>query len=153
MPLGELLIRMGFLNRHDLNIALARKMGYPMVDVKLFPIDAAALTKHSDGHGQTLESDAVVVAGQPDRGGIGGPHPAQNDRGAGVPGAGPGHRHLGDELQIQQKILETYEKFGLHRSVLSEDLPGFSDQDKDQLSSTDLLESMEHGDSSGECLR
>ena len=36
---------MGFLTRRELNMALARKMGYPVVDVKLFPIEDAALKK------------------------------------------------------------------------------------------------------------
>ena len=30
VPLGELLVRMGVVSREDLQIALARKMGYPL---------------------------------------------------------------------------------------------------------------------------
>ena len=43
VPLGQLLVNMGFLTRRDLNTALARKMGYPIVDVAQFPIEAEAL--------------------------------------------------------------------------------------------------------------
>jgi hypothetical protein len=45
VPLGELLVKMGFLTRDELITALARKMGYPVVDVKAFPVDEAALKK------------------------------------------------------------------------------------------------------------
>jgi hypothetical protein len=45
VPLGELLIRAGRITREDLHIALARKMGYPVVDIKRFPIDVLALQK------------------------------------------------------------------------------------------------------------
>ncbi|WP_296493981.1 ATPase, T2SS/T4P/T4SS family [Rhodoferax sp.] len=149
VPLGELLIRMGFLSRHDLNIALARKMGYPMVDVKLFPVDAAALTSIPMVTAKRLKvmpllsRDNLTVVASVD--------PTQRKMIEELEFLVQGRviATLGDELQIKQKIVETYEKFGLHRSVLSEDLPGFSDHDKDQLSSTDLLESMEHGDLSG----
>ncbi len=45
LPLGELLITMGLVSRQDLLTALARKMGYPLVDLARFPIDPDALTK------------------------------------------------------------------------------------------------------------
>ena len=41
-PLGEVLINMGVLTRRDLNTALARKMGYPLVNVSEFPVEHAA---------------------------------------------------------------------------------------------------------------
>ena len=39
LPLGELLVRRGDVSRADLQTALARKMGYPIVDVNAFPIE------------------------------------------------------------------------------------------------------------------
>ncbi len=42
LPLGELLVRRGDLSRADLQTALARKMGYPIVDVLAFPVDPEA---------------------------------------------------------------------------------------------------------------
>jgi type II secretory ATPase GspE/PulE/Tfp pilus assembly ATPase PilB-like protein len=44
-PVGELLIGMGVLTRRDLNTALARKMGYPVVNVGQFPVEHAALRR------------------------------------------------------------------------------------------------------------
>ncbi|MEK8029365.1 ATPase, T2SS/T4P/T4SS family [Ideonella sp. DXS29W] len=43
VPLGELLVRSGAVRRHDLRTALSRKMGYPVVDVDAYPIEAEAL--------------------------------------------------------------------------------------------------------------
>jgi type II secretory ATPase GspE/PulE/Tfp pilus assembly ATPase PilB-like protein len=43
IPLGELLVRSGVVSRHDLQIALARKMGYPMIDLKAFAFEADAV--------------------------------------------------------------------------------------------------------------
>ena len=45
VPLGELLVRMGVVSRDDLQSALARKMGYPLVDLDSFPVEAEALRK------------------------------------------------------------------------------------------------------------
>jgi type II secretory ATPase GspE/PulE/Tfp pilus assembly ATPase PilB-like protein len=45
VPLGELLVRQGLITRANLQTALARKMGYPQVDVQVFPIDIEALRK------------------------------------------------------------------------------------------------------------
>ena len=45
VPLGELLVRRGDVTRADLQTALARKMGYPIVDVSAFPVEADALAK------------------------------------------------------------------------------------------------------------
>ena len=45
VPLGELLVESGLISRKDLVIALVRKMGYPVVDIKNFPIDTVALRK------------------------------------------------------------------------------------------------------------
>lgn len=43
VPLGQLLVRKGLVTRTDLQTALARKMGYPLVDVLQFPADADAV--------------------------------------------------------------------------------------------------------------
>jgi type II secretory ATPase GspE/PulE/Tfp pilus assembly ATPase PilB-like protein len=45
VPLGELLVRENLITRANLQTALARKMGYPQVDVQAFPIDIDALRK------------------------------------------------------------------------------------------------------------
>ena len=42
LPLGELLVRRGDVSRADLQTALARKMGYPIVDVSVFPVEPEA---------------------------------------------------------------------------------------------------------------
>ena len=46
-PLGEELVKAGLLSRIDLKTALAHKMGYPLVDLSRFPVDAAATAKLS----------------------------------------------------------------------------------------------------------
>jgi hypothetical protein len=46
-PLGEQLVALGYLMREDLQTALAHKMGYPVVDLTRFPIDAAAARRLS----------------------------------------------------------------------------------------------------------
>ncbi|MEL4178957.1 GspE/PulE family protein [Roseateles sp. PN1] len=43
VPLGELLVRRGIVSRQALQSALARKMGYPIVDVDAFAIEADAV--------------------------------------------------------------------------------------------------------------
>ena len=45
LPLGELLVRRGDVSRADLQTALARKMGYPIVDVGAFPVELDALLR------------------------------------------------------------------------------------------------------------
>ncbi|SER57861.1 GspE/PulE family protein [Giesbergeria anulus] len=44
-PLGEMLVQSGTISREDLQMALVRKMGYPVVDVSRFQIDAESLKK------------------------------------------------------------------------------------------------------------
>ena len=44
-PLGEMLVAQGLLERADLQTALAHKMGYPLVDLMRFPLDAQAVRK------------------------------------------------------------------------------------------------------------
>ena len=43
VPLGEVLVRMSVVSRDDLQIALARKMGYPLVNLDAFPAEPEAL--------------------------------------------------------------------------------------------------------------
>jgi type II secretory ATPase GspE/PulE/Tfp pilus assembly ATPase PilB-like protein len=45
MPLGELLVSMGLVSREDLQSALASKMGYPLVNLEMFPFEEEALRK------------------------------------------------------------------------------------------------------------
>ena len=47
VPLGELLVRKGMVTRANLQTALARKMGYPLVDVLHFPANADAVGRVS----------------------------------------------------------------------------------------------------------
>ena len=49
VPLGELLVRMNVVSREDLQEALSRKMGYPLVDLDVFPVEADAMRKLSYG--------------------------------------------------------------------------------------------------------
>ncbi len=46
-PLGESLVAAGVISAADLQTALAHKMGYPMVDLMRFPIDAQAMRRLS----------------------------------------------------------------------------------------------------------
>jgi hypothetical protein len=45
MPLGESLVAAGVIARADLQTAIAHKMGYPLVDLSRFPVDAVAASK------------------------------------------------------------------------------------------------------------
>ena len=45
MPLGESLVAAGVISRADLQTAIAHKMGYPLVDLSRFPVDAAAASR------------------------------------------------------------------------------------------------------------
>ena len=45
VPLGELLVQSGQLTREGLRTALAHKMGFPVVDLTQFPLDAEALRR------------------------------------------------------------------------------------------------------------
>ena len=143
VPLGQLLVNMGFLTRRDLNTALARKMGYPVVDVTHFPIEAEALKNISMATAQRLNvmplmsrNNLTVVAAM---------DPTQRKTLEELEFLVQGRviATLGDEVQIQLTIQEVYEKFGLHTKNLSEDLPGLSGKPDAQASSSELLESME----------
>jgi type II secretory ATPase GspE/PulE/Tfp pilus assembly ATPase PilB-like protein len=45
VPLGELLVRLKMVSAEDLLVALARKMGYPLVDLTKFPAEPEAIHK------------------------------------------------------------------------------------------------------------
>ena len=113
MPLGELMVRMGMLTRQDLHQALARKMGYPVVDVRHFPVEVQALRKVPVALARRLNilpllqrAGALVIATED-----------------------PSNRHMVDELefalqmkvapalataaQIAQAIETVYDKYGL----------------------------------------
>ena len=62
-PLGELLVRLGLVSRADLQSALARKMGYPLVDVKAFPIELEALRKVPFMMAARLKALPLVIRG------------------------------------------------------------------------------------------
>ena len=68
-PLGELLVAAGIISRADLQTALAHKMGYPLVDLRHFPIDPAAIAKlsHRVAMGYRvmpllLDKDRLIIA-------------------------------------------------------------------------------------------
>lgn len=44
-PLGQLLLEKGLVTAADLQLAFARKMGYPFVDLAKFPVDTSALRR------------------------------------------------------------------------------------------------------------
>ncbi len=143
VPLGELLVKMGFLTRVELISALARKMGYPVVDVKAFPVDDAALKKIPMSTALRLnviplmlrDNMTVVAAVDPTR------QKMLEELEFLVQGRVIAA--IGDEVQIKQKIREAYEKFGLHRNVLDDALDLLGDPTSEQASSSELLESME----------
>jgi len=55
VPLGETLVRMGIVNRGQLRTALVRKMGYPLVNLHLFPVSSEALAKVSHAVARRLQ--------------------------------------------------------------------------------------------------
>jgi type II secretory ATPase GspE/PulE/Tfp pilus assembly ATPase PilB-like protein len=142
MPLGQLLVSMGFLTRRDLNTALARKMGYPQVDVLKFPVEADALRKIPFPMAQRLgilplllrDQLLVIAAGDPTRRDM--LEELEFLMQARVIAT------LGDEAEIKQAQAEIYEKFGLP-TLQSEDASQQSNNPPEELASTSqLLESM-----------
>jgi len=149
IPLGQLLVNMGFLTRHDLTTALAHKMGYPVVDVTQFPIEADALrmvpfsTSLRLGIMPLLLRDKVLVVAVVD--------PTRRDvldelefmlsmRVVAT---------LGDEQQIQQMLNEIYEKYGFSTSSFK-DPQSAQDLSEAAASTSELLQSMESAQSSQE---
>jgi len=63
VPLGEILVRMGMVSRQDLQTALARKMGYPLVDVRQFPVDTDALRKVPGHVAHRLQALPLMIRG------------------------------------------------------------------------------------------
>ncbi|MET0519804.1 MAG: ATPase, T2SS/T4P/T4SS family [Burkholderiaceae bacterium] len=61
VPLGELLVRKGGVTRQALQSALARKMGYPLVDVETFPVEPTAVTKLPYAVAKRLEVLPLVL--------------------------------------------------------------------------------------------
>ena len=55
VPLGEMLVRMGVVSHGQLQTALVRKMGYPLVNLNLFPAAADALRKVGHGVARRLQ--------------------------------------------------------------------------------------------------
>jgi type II secretory ATPase GspE/PulE/Tfp pilus assembly ATPase PilB-like protein len=62
-PLGELLVNAGHVSREHLQLALARKMGYPVVDVAAFPVDAEAVRKLPFGAARRLVALPLLLRG------------------------------------------------------------------------------------------
>jgi type II secretory ATPase GspE/PulE/Tfp pilus assembly ATPase PilB-like protein len=138
-PLGELLIQMEVLSRRDLNTALARKMGYPLVDVNAFPLEQAALARVPMTTAWRLQVLPLLA-----RPGL-----------TVVAAVDPTHRSsledleflthgrviatLADEKQIQQAITTAYEKLGMAESQPEDLLPN---DEADITSGNQLLESM-----------
>lgn len=75
VPLGELLVSLGLVSKDDLQAALARKMGFPLVNVDQFPFEEAALQKLSFHDAKRLEvlplllreGKLVIAVGDPVR--------------------------------------------------------------------------------------
>ncbi|SDD39928.1 Type II secretory pathway ATPase GspE/PulE or T4P pilus assembly pathway ATPase PilB [Variovorax sp. CF079] len=61
VPLGETLVRMGVVSRAQLQTALVRKMGYPLVNLHLFPVAAEALRKISHGVARRLQVMPLMI--------------------------------------------------------------------------------------------
>jgi type II secretory ATPase GspE/PulE/Tfp pilus assembly ATPase PilB-like protein len=61
VPLGELLVRNGIISRAQLQSALARKMGYPVVDVERFAIEPDAVRKLPHAVARRLEVLPLVL--------------------------------------------------------------------------------------------
>ena len=61
VPLGEILVRMGVVSRDELQTALARKMGYPLVDLEAFPVETEALRKLGYGVAARLRAMPLLI--------------------------------------------------------------------------------------------
>jgi len=142
IPLGKLLVELGFLTRRELNIALACKMGYPLVDVTQFPIEAEALKKIPLATAQRLKimpllsRNGLTVVAALD------PTKTQTIEELEFLVQGRVITALGDELQMAQTLHASYEKCGLAGSSQPEDLPAPGEPPEVQASSSELLEAM-----------
>ncbi|HEX7865506.1 MAG TPA: ATPase, T2SS/T4P/T4SS family [Variovorax sp.] len=63
VPLGETLVRMGVVSRGQLQTALVRKMGYPLVNLHLFPPAADALRKLPHAVSRRLQVMPLMLHG------------------------------------------------------------------------------------------
>ncbi len=140
-PLGEVLIDMGVLTRRNLNTALARKMGYPVVNVSQFPVEQAALRRVPLGTARRLMVLPLLA-----RSGL-----------TVVATVDPTRRHtleelefltrgrviatLGDEKQLLPAISAAYERLGLGEGQSNEPEP--EPEAVEETSGNELLESME----------
>jgi len=138
-PLGQVLVNLGFLSRKKLNSALARKMGYPMVDVTLFPLQGQALSRISQSIAQRLTvlplvfqpKLLVVAAADPTlHGMLEELEFLSQTRVVAV---------LGDPEQISKTIEQAYQRSGLGQPVERAETFDFSTQE----TGSQLLESME----------
>ncbi len=59
IPLGEMLVRLNMVSRQDVRVALARKMGYPLIDLQQFPIEEAALRKVP--HNLAIRAEVIPI--------------------------------------------------------------------------------------------
>jgi type II secretory ATPase GspE/PulE/Tfp pilus assembly ATPase PilB-like protein len=64
IPLGELLVRAGHVSRHDLQHALSRKMGYPVVDPVAFPVEPDAVRVLPFNIARRLQVLPLLLRGQ-----------------------------------------------------------------------------------------
>ena len=63
LPLGELLVRRGDVTRMDLQSALARKMGYPIVDVDAFPVEPEGVNRLALSVARRLNALPLMMRG------------------------------------------------------------------------------------------
>ena len=63
VPLGEIMVRLGLVSRQDLQTALSRKMGYPLVDVRQFPVDTEALRRVPSPVAKRLRALPLMLRG------------------------------------------------------------------------------------------
>ena len=63
VPLGETLVRMGVVSRGQLQTALVRKMGYPLVNLHVFPAAADALRKVGHEAARRLQVMPLMLHG------------------------------------------------------------------------------------------
>ncbi|NRF70672.1 type II/IV secretion system protein [Aquincola sp. S2] len=63
VPLGELLVQRGVVTRGELQAALARKMGYPVVDAGAFPVEPEAALKLPHALARRLPALPLMMRG------------------------------------------------------------------------------------------
>jgi len=61
VPLGETLVRMGVVTRAQLQTALVRKMGYPLVNLHVFPVAVDALRTLTHGAARRLQVMPLMI--------------------------------------------------------------------------------------------